>query len=144
MGFNIGKVASIAGKLGSSIDVSSITGGLNIGSGTSPEALPGIASSIMGKLDSNKSNIISQLTDAASSMDVESIVNTIDIEGKAKEMLASQGLDESQLNSMLTSQGIDPNSLGSLGLDEGQINSMITSSVNEMISNIGLDKINYG
>lgn len=141
MGFNIGKAMSIASTIGSAIDVSSITSGINVHAGMSPSELPGLASSIMGKLNSNKSTIMNQISEASAQMDVESMVNSIDIEGKAKEIMSSQGMDINQINSMLNKQGIDP---GSLGLNEGQINSMITSSVNEMMSNIGLDKINYG
>lgn len=127
MGLNIGKAVSMVSKIGSAINVADLTSGLNINAGMSPSALPGLASTITSKLDTNKGNIMNQLTAAASELDVDSIVNSIDIESKATEMI--------------TSQGMDPQSLG---LNEGQINAMISSSVNEMINNIGLDKINYG
>lgn len=126
MGLNIGKIASTALSIGSKIDVGKITSGMNINS-LSAESLPGVSSSMAAKLDGIKNDITSQMSGTADQLDLESAVNTLDIEGKVNEMMASQGMD-----------------LNSLGMKEGQINAMITSTANEMISNIGLDSINYG
>jgi hypothetical protein len=140
MGLNLGtimKVASVASTIGSHIDLSDVTSGFNL-SNISPSSMPSVADTIVGKLTSKSDSIVSGLTGIKlDNLDPESITSSMNIDSKVDQMMSDI---ESKAQAAATSS--NPSDYESLinGMDmEGQINNMM----NDTLSGMGLDSINY-
>lgn len=140
MGLNLGtimKVASVANTIGSHIDMSDVASGFNL-SNILPSSISGVSDQIVGKLTEKANGVVSDLTGIKlDGLTPESIASSMNMEGRVNQMMADI---ESKAQSAATSS--DPSNYESLinGMDmEGQMNSI----VNDTLSGIGLDTINY-
>lgn len=109
MGFNIGKVMSVASKIATGADIASKISGIDM-SNINPSSIGSIKSTIESALNGSASSMMSDLQSAITVGDIESMASQFDIEGKAQELtssIQSGSFDESQVKSMLNLSGIN-------------------------------------
>lgn len=109
MGFNIGKVMSVASKIATGADIASKISGIDMSS-INPSSIGSIQSTIESALNGSASSMMSDLQSAITTGDIESMASQFDIEGKAQELtssIQSGSFDESQIESMLNLSGIN-------------------------------------
>lgn len=108
MGFNIGKVASIASKIATGADIASKVSSIDLSS-INPSSIGSIKGTISSALNGSASSIMSNLQSAITTGDIESMAGQFDIEGKAQELtssIQSGSIDEAQIESMLNSMNL--------------------------------------
>lgn len=118
MGFNIGKVVSVASKIATAADIASSLNGIDI-SGLNSSNIGTIKNTIGSALNGQANSITNQLESVMSSGDLESVVGQFDIEGKS-----------TALTSQIQSQ------VSSGSFDQSQIDADVNKVMEEMNSNI--------
>lgn len=117
---SIGTISSFAGSIGNKINISNITGGINLNN-IAPNAVGSIKNGIENKLGSTKESVMSDLMSAIDTGDFESIVNNLNIDSEVNKLVNNM---QSQVQSGSSEYDI-----------EGQ--------VSQMISGMGLDQIKF-
>lgn len=105
MGFNIGKIASIASSIASKADIGSLASGFNLDS-LNASNIDSIKGTIESTLNSKMSSITSELQSSIGVSDIESMASGFDFEAQANQLqssLTSGTLDESQIQSQVDS-----------------------------------------
>ena len=125
MGFNIGKMVSVASKVATGADLISKIGGIDL-SNVNPSGLGSIKSKIESTLNGSMDSIMSNIQSSVSIGDIESMAGQFDIEGKAKE-----------LQSTLQSGTADMSKI-----EEATDMSKIQSQVDSMMNGMNFSNIN--
>lgn len=120
---SIGKMISVANTISSGINAANMIGGLNL-KGLAPDNIGGIKDSVMNSINGKSNDMLSQITSAIDTSELQNMVNGMNIEGQVNSMM-------SDIQAQTASGNFDPNSLD------------IEGQVNQMISGMGLENINF-
>ena len=120
---SIGRMISVANTISSGINAANMIGGLNL-QGLSPDNIGGIKDSVMNSINGKSNDMLSQITSAIDTSELQNMVNGMNIEGQVNSMM-------SDIQSKTSSGNFDANSLD------------IEGQVSQMISGMGLDNINF-
>lgn len=118
MGMNLSKIGSIVSIAKDVVEINNMVGGVDFKNLT-PNSISGIGGSIESKLNGISSDLTNKLTSSIKESDIQSMAGNIDIEGKVNNLINSSGAN-----------GV---------IDESEIESM----VNQAMSNISLQDLNF-
>lgn len=101
MGFNIGKVASVASTIASHVDLGSLTGGINV-SNLGSVNMDSVKSKIESALNGQVSSITSQLENSIIPSDITSMADQFNIENQVQGLQSSLNIDSPDLSQVDT------------------------------------------